>query len=104
MVNAGRVLIIPRGEYDPLESYNMLDLVTYDNIAYLARKASVGVNPSTDTQNVYWQPFGSATSIATTAEAGIVKPDGTTIFVEVDGTITAGISETDWASILSILA
>lgn len=104
MVNAGRILIIPKGEYNALTTYEMLDLVTYNKVAYIARKASVGVNPETDTQLVYWQPFGSAASIATLLEPGLVKPDGNTIFIDVDGTITSAISDTDWTTIQSILA
>ena len=34
--------------------------------------------------------------IATTSKAGIVKPDGDTIFVDEGGKITAGISDSDW--------
>lgn len=37
--------------------------------------------------------------IATTSRAGIVKPDGETIFVNEGGKITAGISDTDWAAL-----
>lgn len=89
MVNAGRVLIIPQGDWSSLEPYQMLDLVTYDKTAYLARKASVGVNPQTDVQKVYWQPFGTAVEIATTEKPGIVMPDGTTITISQTGVIEA---------------
>ena len=89
MVNAGRVLIIPQGDWSSLEPYQMLDLVTYDKTAYLARKASVGVNPQTDVQKVYWQPFGTAVEIATTEKPGIVMPDGTTITISQAGVIEA---------------
>lgn len=43
--------------------------------------------------------------IATTQTAGIVKPDGTSITVESDGTITAlqGVPDTQWAQIQAIL-
>lgn len=91
MVNAGRILIMPRGDWDNLTTYDMLDLVSYDDVAYLARQQSVGINPSTDTSLTYWQPFGSASSIATTTTPGLVMPDGTTITIDVDGRIEVPI-------------
>lgn len=91
MVNAGRILIIAQGEWSNLTNYEQLDLVTKGDIAYLARRASVGVDPSTDTQMTYWQPFGSAAKIATTEVAGLVMPDGTTITVDAAGLIKANV-------------
>ena len=95
MVNAGRILIIPKGQWSNLVSYDMLDLVTEGSIAYIARQASVGVNPSTDTSMTYWQTFGSAAEIATTTAPGIVMPDGTTITVDASGLIAANIGIDD---------
>lgn len=104
MINAGRVLIIPKGEWTNLESYEMLDLVTRGDIAYIARQASVGVDPATDTQLTYWQPFGTAAKIATTSVPGIVMPDGTTITIDETGLITAdlGVSDLNNVTISSI--
>lgn len=104
MINAGRVLIIPKGEWTNLESYEMLDIVTRGDIAYIARQASVGVDPATDTQLTYWQPFGTAAKIATTSVPGIVMPDGTTITIDETGLITAdlGVSDLNNVTISSI--
>lgn len=104
MINAGRILIIPKGEWTNLESYEMLDLVTRGDIAYIARQASVGVDPATDTQLTYWQPFGTAAKIATTSVPGIVMPDGTTITIDETGLITAdlGVSDLNNVAISSI--
>lgn len=95
MINAGRVLIIPKGEWTNLESYEMLDLVTRGDIAYIARQASVGVDPATDTQLTYWQPFGTAAKIATTTTPGLVMPDGTTVMIDATGLISANIGISD---------
>lgn len=95
MINAGRVLIIPKGEWTNLESYEMLDLVTRGDIAYIARQASVGVDPATDTQLTYWQPFGTAAKIATTTIPGLVMPDGTTVTIDATGLISANIGISD---------
>lgn len=104
MINAGRILIIPKGEWTNLEPYEMLDLVTRGDIAYIARQASVGVDPATDTQLTYWQPFGTAAKIATTSVPGIVMPDGTTITIDETGLITAdlGVSDLNNVTISSI--
>ena len=105
MIDAGRILIIPRGEWTNLESYEMLDLVTRGDIAYIARQASVGVDPATDTQLTYWQPFGTAAKIATTTTPGLVMPDGTTVTIDATGLISAniGISDINNVTITSIL-
>lgn len=95
MVNAGRILILAKGAWDTTTNYSQLDLVSYNSIAYLARQASVGVNPSTDTQMLYWMPFGSAAGIATTSTAGLVMPDGQTITVTNTGLIKAVLGVND---------
>ena len=80
MASAGRILILPKGTWDNLASYDMLDMVTAsNNKAYLARKASVGVNPTTD-DGTYWQMFGSS-----------VAADGTTIVDDGSGNISVNI-------------
>lgn len=80
MVNAGRILIIAQGQWNSLTSYSQLDLVSFNKMAYLARQASVGVDPSTDTSMTYWQPFGSS-----------VEPDGETIITDLDGNLAVNI-------------
>lgn len=104
MVNAGRVLIIPKGTWSNLQNYEMLDLVSLDGVAYLARAASVGQNPSTDTSMTYWQPFGTASEIATTSKPGLVMPDGQSITIDATGLIQAnlGISDLNNVTITSI--
>lgn len=100
MVNAGRILILAKGPWDSLTHYEMLDLVTYDGIAYLARQESVGQNPKNDITYTYWQPFGSAAQIATTTNPGIVMPDGTTITVDASGLITAVLGVSDLSNVV----
>lgn len=53
MADAGRVLIMPKGDYDPSVSYEMLDLVLYNNIAWLAKRDVIGIEPS-DANSWYW--------------------------------------------------
>ena len=100
MVNAGRILILAKGAWSATTNYTQLDLVSYNSIAYLARQASVGVNPAQDTQMSYWMPFGSAASIATTSTPGLVMPDGTTITITNTGLIKAVLGVNDISDVV----
>lgn len=100
MVNAGRILILAKGAWDASTNYSQLDLVSYNSIAYLARQASVGVNPAQDTQMNYWMPFGSAAGIATTSTPGLVMPDGSTITVTNTGLIKAVLGVNDISDVV----
>ncbi len=53
MAIAGRVAIVPKGEWDVATNYKRLDYITYHNIAYVAKKDSVGQTP-TGVSNQYW--------------------------------------------------
>ena len=86
-VSAGRILIMPLGNYNAATPYVPLDLVAYNNESWLCRKACTGVTP-TATASEYWQKFGSAVSIATVTTAGIVRPDGASVKIISDGTIS----------------
>lgn len=100
MVNAGRILILAQGEWDNLTNYVPLDLVSKGETAYLARKASVGVDPETDVEMFYWQPFGSVAKIATTEIPGLVMPDGTTLTIDSTGLLKAEIGVSKLTDVL----
>lgn len=51
MANAGRVAIVPKGDYSSSTAYNRLDLVRYNEKAYVAKKGNTGVAP---TNTEYW--------------------------------------------------
>lgn len=103
MANAGRVLILAKGAWSATTNYVQLDMVSHNSVAYLARQASVGVDPSTDVAMNYWMPFGSAAQIATTSTPGLVMPDGTTITITNTGLIKAvlGIGDITGVTIAS---
>jgi hypothetical protein len=82
---------MPKGDWNALTTYDMLDLVAENGVAYLARQTNVGQNPSTDVSMTYWQPFGSASAIATTSAPGLVMPDGQTISIDGTGLINVNI-------------
>lgn len=91
----GKMGLVPRGIYDSTVSYDFLDFVYYDRATYVAKKLTVGNTPVEN--NEYWQilakgigegDYVTSTDYATTEKTGIVKPDGTTITVSEDGTIS----------------
>ncbi len=89
MANAGRVAIVPKGDWDSSEAYKRLDAVTYNNILYIAKKVVPKNTAVTNTD--YWMPSvaGGVAVKATTKNIGQVQPDGETIEVDADGKISA---------------
>lgn len=62
MASAGRILIIPKGEYDSSVTYEMLDLVKHNGTSWIAKKTTVGIEPSVDNSE-YWQDMFNITDI-----------------------------------------
>ena len=93
MAIAGRVAIVPKGDWSADATYKRLDAVTYNNTLYFAKK---DVPAGTATSNTeYWSKsiVGGAGAIATKEDAGNVKPaDGLT--VAEDGTLKVSIDGT----------
>lgn len=54
MASAGRILILPKGEWKPDVTYEMLDLVYHNGTSWLAKKVSKGFEP-TNINSEYWQ-------------------------------------------------
>lgn len=90
MAIAGRVAIVPKGDWSADVTYKRLDAVTYNNTLYFAKK---DVPAGTATSNTeYWSKsiVGGASAIATKEDAGIVKPtDG--LSIAEDGTLKVNI-------------
>lgn len=93
MAVAGRVAIVPKGEWSANATYKRLDAVTHNNTLYFAKK---NVPAGTVTSNTeYWSKSiaGGASAIATTEDAGVVKPaDG--LSIAEDGTLKVSIDGT----------
>jgi len=54
MASAGRILIMPKGDYDSSATYEMLDLVKHNGTSWLAKKTATGIEPSA-ANSEYWQ-------------------------------------------------
>lgn len=54
MISVGRVLMLPKGEWNAETTYHMLDLVNHEGHAYLAKQeAVIGIEPGKD-DGAYW--------------------------------------------------
>ena len=53
MASAGRILILPKGNYNAETQYEMLDLVFHNGTSWLAKKDVKGIEPSADNSE-YW--------------------------------------------------
>lgn len=101
MIDIGRAGILPKGEWKSTTQYERLDLVYYQDASYLAIKNTKGNVPSKT--STFWQWMCSVppgenyvykTTIATLSQLGIIKPDGSTIAVDGNGTISAKTATT----------
>lgn len=93
MAIAGRVAIVPKGDWSADATYKRLDAVTYNNTLYFAKKEVPAGTATSNTE--YWSKsiVGGAGAIATTEDAGIVKPaDG--LSIAEDGTLKVSIDGT----------
>ena len=94
MAIAGRVAIVPKGDWSADVTYKRLDAVTHNNTLYFAKK---NVPAGTVTSNTeYWSKSiaGGASAIATTEDAGVVKPDGKSMSVDESGTLSINLDGT----------
>jgi hypothetical protein len=94
MAIAGRVAIVPKGDWSADAAYKRLDAVTYNNTLYFAKKEVPAGTATSNTE--YWSKsiVGGVGAIATTEEAGIVKPDGKSMSVDESGTLSINLDGT----------
>ena len=91
MAVAGRVAIVPKGDWSADATYKRLDAVTYNNTLYFAKKEVPAGTVTSNTE--YWSKsiVGGASAIATTENAGIIKPDGKSMSVDESGTLSINL-------------
>lgn len=106
---AGRVLLIPKGNYDSTATYTMLDMVVYNGSSYICKQECTGVVP---TNTTYWMLNASGSAVAflndigdvviTNVSNGQVLMYNSTTRKWVNGTISttlSGLSDTQIASL-----
>lgn len=99
MISAGRVLLMPKGDYNAATTYELLDLVTYQNSSYIAKGTTTGNLP---TDSTYWQLSAYGGNIANLTEnfaeietstiAQNPHPEGD-IFVDVDSNLVKATTQ-----------
>lgn len=62
MASAGRILILPKGNYNAETKYEMLDLVFHNGTSWLAKKSALGIEPS-DENSEHWFRMCSSTDL-----------------------------------------
>ena len=81
MATAGRILLMHKGEYQASETYEMLDMVSYDGVTWVAKKTCIGITPSSSNSD-YWF-----------AMVGVSSEDFEAFKNEVLSSVEASISE-----------
>jgi hypothetical protein len=76
MASAGRILIIPRGDYDANSTYEKLDLVKYKGTSWLAKKNATGVEPS-EANAEFWQNMFDIKPSEMQNRLSVTIPEGT---------------------------
>lgn len=51
--SAGKIIILPKGNYNAFTDYKILDLVNYNGVSWLAKKPVKGIEPS-EANAEYW--------------------------------------------------
>ena len=88
MASAGRILIMPKGEWNAETQYEMLDLVERNGRSWIARKASKGIAPATSNSE-YWQVVSQMMSV----DSGTIQVSCSS--GETEYTISIGHSDDD---------
>lgn len=74
MASAGRILIMPKGNYDSSATYEMLDMVSYNGTTWLAKKTVSNIEPSA-ANSEYWHnmfDLDIANNLTTTEEGKVL--------------------------------
>ena len=86
MADVGKILIMPRGDYDPTETYYILDVVRFNYMTFMARVNNLTnvAPPSTPTSNANWMFLvadgGGATTLGSLTDVDTTSvQDGQTI-------------------------
>lgn len=87
--NLGTVMPIPKGEWVIGTTYKKLNIVSHKGSSYIAIQENA-VEPSDD--GINWMLVARGASIAQVGLPGVVMPDGDTIVIEENGTISTGVN------------
>lgn len=93
MADVGKILIIPRGDYDPSATYYILDVVRFNNMTFMARVNNLTnvAPPTTPTSDANWMFLvadgGGATTLGSLTDVDVTSAtDGQYLKYVNDGT------------------
>ena len=86
MATAGRILIMPKGNWKAETEYEMLDLVYYNGVSWVARtRVAKGIEP-TEANSDYWQMMAGDGMQIVTGSTVVECSEGTTGYsIDVEG-------------------
>lgn len=93
MAIAGRVAIVPKGDWSADATYKRLDAVTINNTLYIAKKSVPAGTATTNTE--YWSKSisGSVVNVATDTEDGLMPKEDKKKLDGIDGDVAAKLGE-----------
>ena len=94
MASAGRILIMPKGEWNAETTYESLDLVFYGGTSWLAKKNVTGIEPS-DANSEYWFKMCEATDLTSIYNRLQALEEAMVSQVDIDFTPYAKASEVE---------
>ena len=96
-VVAGRVMPLPRGEWDSTTEYNILDIVSRNDSAYMATGTSTGIDPAGSSGSSYWMRI--VPDMSDKADKVESATEGNFAGLDANGNLTdSGLSSTDVAA------
>ena len=69
---AGRVMPLPKGEWNELTTYHILDMVSHNNSSWIAKRTNANVEPS-PTNNDDWQFMFSGQKVYVTGNKIVIE-------------------------------
>ena len=95
--SAGRVLLIPKGEWNSTTEYSNLDIVHHNTSTWVCKKTCIGVEPS-DAQTSYWQAMAkdATEQIATTSTNGLMSASDKTKLNSIAAKAEVNV-QSDWS-------
>ncbi len=108
-VSAGRVLILPKGNYDATTTYEFLDAVYYSGSTYICKQQTTGHAP---TDTTYWQLmaqgtqsaqiagnyYGTCTTASATANKAVTVPASENFVLQIGDIVGVRFTNTNTAN------
>ena len=96
MATAGRILLMHKGEYQASVTYEMLDMVSYDGVTWVAKKTCIGITPSSSNSEYWFAMVGVSSEDFESFKNEVLS--------SVESTISESISESEEATQVKINA